>query len=160
MMPDRVTRAPSPEELEAFRARQADGTSATKDGTDGPSKQPEVTFAPSAKSREKTVTLEYPVLVDGVLVEEITCRRVIGEELMGLGSQNPAQNPIEKVTGFPISVVQALDADDFTAVMEAAMDFLPRNIRVPLEKAQAQARKTAESALTSGPNAPQKSPTS
>ena len=141
-MSDHVVRAATPEEIAAAEERRSEAVEKQA--------APEVKFT-SKTPREKRVVLRWPVEVDGVPVEAITCRRLTGQQMMDMGDQNP----VELVTGHPVEVIQALDVDDAQAVLEAATDFLPQSIRAPLQKAREEAVRKAESGLKIGQDTPQ-----
>ena len=81
--------------------------------------------------REKVVTLTYPVEFDGRLYESITIRRITGAEVVDyMDRLQQRERLMPPVVECPVEVYEAMDADDQFMVDEAAMDFLPRQLRV------------------------------
>lgn len=78
-----------------------------------------------------TVPLAYPLLVDGVLIEALTLRRLPGRELLDLIMEDDAPDSLNRraraaIAGVHPDVLDALEGDDAVAVMEALRPFLPR----------------------------------
>jgi hypothetical protein len=84
-------------------------------------------------SRERKVQLEWPVEYDGRRFDEIVVRRMIGAEVTRLSdlitSQFDDSDLFALVCDTPAVVIRALDQDDWLAVREAVLDFLPRRFR-------------------------------
>jgi hypothetical protein len=85
------------------------------------------------RSRVRTVHLEWPVEYDGRRFDEIIVRRMIGAEVTRLSdlitSQFDDSDLFALVCDTPAVVIRALDQDDWLAVREAVLDFLPRRFR-------------------------------
>lgn len=94
----------------------------------------------SRPDRMATVPLEWPLLVDGAEVAAVTLRRLSGGEVAALQEKMMGDTPSEEalIASFadqPLSVISALDADDFLALKDRVFDFLPKRIRAALEAA-------------------------
>lgn len=105
-------------------------------------KTPKIEFAPTSPKRFRDVPLAYPLLVDGEEVKKITIRRLISSEVRALQAKMDAgglmfESLIEPFTDQPQCVLDALDEDDFAAVAEAVLDFLPVKLREELERVRA-----------------------
>lgn len=90
------------------------------------------------KPRLKTVQLEWPLEYEGQSIEQVTLRRLTGGEVAGLQDAMMAEGATDAgmIAAFadqPEAVIAALDADDFYALKDAVVDFLPRRIRQALE---------------------------
>jgi hypothetical protein len=85
------------------------------------------------RSRTRTVLLEWPVEYDGRRFDEIVVRRMIGAEVTRLSdlitSQFDDSDLFALVCDTPAVVIRALDQDDWLALREAVLDFLPRRFR-------------------------------
>lgn len=83
--------------------------------------------------RVRTIHLEWPVEYDGRRCDEIIVRRMIGAEVTRLSdlitSQFDDSDLFALVCDTPAVVIRALDQDDWLAVREAVLDFLPRRFR-------------------------------
>lgn len=101
--------------------------------------EPEKKEAPEVKGarlvpnpdREKMVPLVYPVEYDGKTITEIRVCRITGKQvqtyMQSMGTSD--QFVIPPMIDCPFEVWEALDADDQTAVEEAAMPFFPRRLK-------------------------------
>ncbi|WP_024277982.1 phage tail assembly protein [Xanthobacter sp. 126] len=80
----------------------------------------------------RTVPLDYPFVLDGCLIDQITVRRLLTAQVAALCEGGKAPDPFDcyaVMTGLPTPVLRGLDGDDGQAVAEAAFDFLPRLLR-------------------------------
>lgn len=81
--------------------------------------------------RKKVVKLTYPVEFDGRLYEVINIRRITGGEVADYTDRlQQRERLMPPVVDCPVEVYEAMDADDQFFVDEAAMDFLPRQLKV------------------------------
>lgn len=102
-------------------------------------KTPKIEFSGGA-SRKTSITLSWPLLVDGVELQEITVRRLTGGEIAELADRQ-GDSEMDNATFLatfadqPVEVMNALDVDDFDAVSEQVKVFLPRRIAKELENA-------------------------
>lgn len=104
---------------------------------------PVIEFAEGDKIRFKDVPLDYPLKVDGELLDKITVRRLTGLEVRGLQEAMDEngflfERMIQPFTGQPQYILDALDQDDFAEVAETVVDFLPEKMRAELDNARAQ----------------------
>jgi hypothetical protein len=85
------------------------------------------------RSRHRTIRLEWPVEYAGQRYEEITVRRMVGAEVIRLSELIMAEfddsDLFALVCDTPAVVIRALDQDDWLAVREAVLNFLPRRFR-------------------------------
>ena len=85
------------------------------------------------RQRERTIKLEWPVEYDGRRYDEIVVRRMIGAEVTRLSDLIVAEfddsDLFALVCDTPAVVIRALDQDDWLAVREAVLSFLPRRFR-------------------------------
>lgn len=85
------------------------------------------------RSRKRTIKLEWPVEYDGRRYDEIVVRRMIGAEVTRLSDLIVAEfddsDLFALVCDTPAVVIRALDQDDWLAVREAVLSFLPRRFR-------------------------------
>ncbi|MHA1524240.1 MAG: phage tail assembly protein [Alphaproteobacteria bacterium] len=100
---------------------------------------PKIEFS-GGGSRETSVPLAWPLLVDGADVKEIVVRRLTGGEIAALAehqSDGEMDNAtfLATFTDHPAEVLNALDVDDLDAVSEQVKVFLPRRIREEMENA-------------------------
>jgi hypothetical protein len=92
-------------------------------------------IAPAEPDRwTKVVPLEFPVTVDGVLLTQITLRRVSGGEVTALLMEDDQEQSINRraralVAGVHPDVLEGLWADDLVNVLDAARPFLPRALQ-------------------------------
>lgn len=129
---DQIVTALTQEQIKAMEAAQQ--VSAPK--------QPEVAQVPptgfaDASGRTKTVTLEWPLEVDGKTIASVELRRLVGRDFQQL-TKLPAGTDensalLHLMTGLPSEVIGQLDADDFVSLSEAARAFLPRRLIEALE---------------------------
>jgi hypothetical protein len=98
---------------------------------------PGVRFAGS-RPRGRVLTLEWPIEVDGRTIPELVLRRLTGAEMADLQDLMESLTTAGKfddsalfalVADQPPDVIRALDEDDWLALREAALDFLPRRFR-------------------------------
>jgi len=89
----------------------------------------------SPGQRSKSVSLVWPITVDGRLIESVTITRMTGHEVRKFMDAVAGGADVQMPPMFDISadVYDALDDDDRFALDEAAMDFLPRRLRMALE---------------------------
>lgn len=81
-------------------------------------------------ARSMTIPLEYPVEYDGKVWTEITVRRATAGDVEAFVSAvHRGETPTLPMTDAPGPLLDALDADDFSAVNAAINDFLPRALR-------------------------------
>jgi len=83
-------------------------------------------------ARSKTVPLEWPKTIGGVLYTEVTVRRMTVADIAAFA--DAAQHANGTRVRFPMysvsdAVLDELDADDGAAIEEAAQAFLPRRFR-------------------------------
>jgi hypothetical protein len=93
---------------------------------------PEVALLDFVDGGDRVVKLERPFRLDGVVVAEITVRRLTVSavaELSRAGKVGDLYEVYSAMTGLPASVLRGLDAGDGLEVTGAAWDFLPRRIR-------------------------------
>lgn len=80
--------------------------------------------------REKTVPLQWPVEFGDALYESIVIRRITGGEVADyMDRLQRGERLMPPVVDCPVEVYEAMDADDQFMVDEAAMDFLPRQLK-------------------------------
>lgn len=119
----------------------------------------------NAAARTKAVPLDWPLTVDGQLVDCVTVRRLSGGEVGALQEAVAAdgfqfETIIHHLVDQPDYVIAALDQDDQDRVAEAVFDFLPARMRAALETAQAEMEAalhqdmTEKSPTTDTPSAP------
>lgn len=103
-------------------------------------KNPQIAFL-NPETRTGKIPLEHVLVVDGKNVSEIIVRRLTGGEIAALAEGGNAEMGnsafLATFTDQPIEVIDALDADDLTALTEKVTDFLPRRIREAMEQAAA-----------------------
>lgn len=105
-------------------------------------KLPEIRFV-GGKPRSETVPLDWPIEVDGRLIDSIVvCRMTAGEIAAYIEQVETAADraaamrirfPMFRAIGgalLPDAVIDALDDDDGERVQEVALRFLPRRFRV------------------------------
>lgn len=93
---------------------------------------PEVAALDFVDGGDRIVTLERPFRLDGVVVAEITVRRLTVSAVAALsraGKVGDLYEVYSVMTGLPAPVLRGLDAGDGLEVTGAAWDFLPRRIR-------------------------------
>jgi hypothetical protein len=80
------------------------------------------------------VPLEWPVTVDGQVVDHVVIRRMTTKEVVDFverlqqdGDNGPVRFPM---VDLPDDVLDALDDDDAAAINEAVVSFLPLRLRV------------------------------
>jgi hypothetical protein len=107
---------------------------------------PTVTFA-KTEGRTKQVKLTWPVIVDGVELDTVTVRRMTGADVQKFMDDVAGGKDVKVPPMFdiPASVYDLLDDDDRLAVDEAAMDFLPRRLRMVLDQTPASGANTSAS---------------
>lgn len=82
------------------------------------------------RERVKAIKLEWPVEVDGVVVETINVRRLTTGEVAAHAEYmrgNPNSGARWPMADQPDHVIDALDAVDGDAINRAIIDFLPRS---------------------------------
>lgn len=89
----------------------------------------------SAAGRAGSVPLAHPIDVDGVRIDALALRRLTGGEVAALADAMTAASfddfdLFACITDQPPYVLRALDGDDWLALREAGLDFLPRRFRV------------------------------
>lgn len=131
--PDDRNDAPGPAGQLALAGASAQGS--TQESVKEPSQG--VRFAGS-RPRSRVLALEWPIERDGTAVSEIVLRRLTGGEMASLQDlmENVAADGkfddsalFALVADQPPEVIRALDEDDWLALREAALDFLPRRFR-------------------------------
>ena len=85
--------------------------------------KPVITFL---KDRSKTVDLQFPVEVDGALLDKVTVSRLTGQQLADMEGSTDPQLIYSLMCGLPVEVLFGLDSVDTTAILEVATDFLPQ----------------------------------
>lgn len=96
----------------------------------------EVKFV-SSKGRAGSISLEYPLEVDGVVVDAINLRRMSAAQVVELADVETREGfddaaLFAMVCDQPAEVLRNLDADDWLTFREAVLDFLPRRFRAAL----------------------------
>lgn len=85
------------------------------------------------KAWAKTIPLDYPFEYEGRVVSEITAHRMttaeVGAVADQLGTAFTRWDLIAAMVGLPVEVLRGLEAGDGDAVMEAAIDFLPKALK-------------------------------
>jgi hypothetical protein len=85
------------------------------------------------KPWSKTITLDFPFEHEGRVVTEITVTRLttaaMGKVVDNLGEGFTRWDLIAAIAGFPVEVLRGLEAGDGDAVMEVALDFLPKALK-------------------------------
>ena len=82
--------------------------------------------------------LRYPVEFDGIVYERLIVRKLVGRDLQSLTKLpdvGEAAVLASLMTGAPVELIEALDADDYVSLSEACQDFLPRRLREASEAA-------------------------
>ena len=99
-----------------------------------PAAAPSVSFA-SEVGRSEVVTLDYPLVVNGVTLSHVTVRRLTvkdvadyAERLRSLPEDQRARVRLPMFDQ-PDAVLDALDDDDAERLSEVAQRFLPRRFR-------------------------------
>ena len=97
-----------------------------------------VSFAGGARPRNGTLALEWPLEVDGVRLVEIELRRLTGADMVALQDIATREGFDDAelfalVCDQPAAVLRALDQDDWLALKEKVLDFLPRRFREAAE---------------------------
>jgi hypothetical protein len=95
---------------------------------------PAVSFVGGSRPRTETIALEWPIEVDGARINQIALRRLTGADMVALqdlvAQQNFADHDLfALVCDVSAEVIRALDEDDWIALREKALDFLPRRFR-------------------------------
>lgn len=93
-----------------------------------------VSFAGGPRPRTETLALEWPLEVDGARIDRIELRRLTGAEMVALQDLVARENFADHdlfalVSDVSPEVIRALDEDDWIALREKALDFLPRRFR-------------------------------
>jgi len=93
-----------------------------------------VSFVEGPRPRTETVALEWPLEVDGARIDQIALRRLTGADMVALqdlvAQENFADHDLfALVCDVSAEVIRALDEDDWIALREKALDFLPRRFR-------------------------------
>lgn len=129
---------PVPAAKAAMAAMEADIARARSDLSDGrpipagPDAAVRPEIAPADPSRwEVTVSLRFPLLVDGVEVTNLTLRRLSAKALMDIIMADDREESVNRraraaIAGIHPDVLDALDADDAVEVADAIRPFLPR----------------------------------
>ena len=85
-----------------------------------------------ARVREHVMKLTDPVKHDGTTIHEVRMRRAKGRDMRVLEEIDRSANRTEaamkivaQLCDIPLEVVDEMDADDVTALMEYVEDFLP-----------------------------------
>jgi hypothetical protein len=95
---------------------------------------PVVSFAGGSRPRTETLVLEWPLEVEGARIDRIELRRLTGAEMVALQDLVARENFADHdlfalVCDVSAEVIRALDEDDWIALREKALDFLPRRFR-------------------------------
>lgn len=93
-----------------------------------------VSFVGGPRPRTETLVLEWPLEVDGARIDRIELRRLTGAEMVALQDLVARENFADHdlfalVCDVSPEVIRALDEDDWIALREKALDFLPRRFR-------------------------------
>lgn len=92
-------------------------------------------IAPAEPDRWSTVvTLVYPLVVDGVRIEQLTLRRLPARQMTDLLMEGDEAESLNRraraaIAGVHPDVLDALEADDAVEVMAAIRPFLPRALQ-------------------------------
>lgn len=94
---------------------------------------PTVEFA-KGRARTGELSLEWPITVNGELVRQITVRRITGGEMVGIQALTEQEGfddaaLFAMICDQPAEVLRMLDGDDWIALREVALNFLPRAFR-------------------------------
>lgn len=114
-----------------------------------------VEFADPEK-HQVTVTLDYPLAIEGERIEALTVRRLTAGEMIRIveGPDAPREDAeltrhvVAAMIGWPVEVLNALFPDDAGRVAEAALPFMPAGLRAALERAEAVEAGTLEAGTT------------
>lgn len=106
---------------------------------------PQIGFAAGGKARERNVTLDWPLMVDGNDLKVITVRRLTGGEVVKLQEALTSEGASDAVmlshfTGHSEHTINQLDQDDFDSVKETVFNFLPKRMRKGMELEMAQSQ--------------------
>lgn len=119
-----------------------------KETTTEPAEKP-VPRIVSGLTREKTYTLVWPVEFDGVVYTDIRIHRCSAAEIDAwVDAVARGDRVTPPVIDIPVEVWDAMDADDQTDLDQAAMDFMPRRLKVAAGFAQQIAGPSSESSAT------------
>ena len=93
-----------------------------------------VCFVGGPRPRTETLALEWPLEVDGKRLDRIELRRLTGAEMVALQDIATREGFYDAelfalVCDQPAAVLRALDQDDWLALKEKVLDFLPRRFR-------------------------------
>lgn len=93
-----------------------------------------VSFVGGPRPRTETLVLEWPLEVDGARIDRIELRRLTGAEMVALQDLVARENFADHdlfalVCNVSPEVIRALDEDDWIALREKALDFLPCRFR-------------------------------
>ena len=82
--------------------------------------------------REKLVALDHPFELDGVVYETVRVKRVSAGEVMKFMNELVAMGPdiVPPMVEMSAEAYLAMDDDDRVKIEEAALDFLPRRLRM------------------------------
>lgn len=99
-----------------------------------------ITIEHRRQGRLETLTLDWPLSVNGEEVDKIQMRRLTGGEVAALQDAmlGDGASEVGLVAAFcdqPADVIAQLDADDFLTLKDRVADFLPQRIRRALEAA-------------------------
>ncbi|PIO98571.1 hypothetical protein [Pleomorphomonas carboxyditropha] len=87
----------------------------------------------SGKVWAKTVPLDFEFELEGRVVSEITVHRLttaeMGDVVDRLGTSFTRWDLVAAMVGLPVEVLRGLEAGDGDAVMEVAIDFLPKGLK-------------------------------
>lgn len=96
------------------------------------------------EGRTGFVDLDYPMMVDGEVLERVNIARLRGAQVKELQAKIDADDGLDTRSILdlfcdqPIEVIEALDEDDYYAVIEKVTDFLPKTLREALAQIEAE----------------------
>lgn len=142
---NQITTALTPAQVAAIEAKQA--AKAASLTAAAPEQEQSTNNAPAAPQairlangagRSKNVALQWPLEIDGELVDHIALRRLTGADFKMLASFQDVEDEnaalLSLMSGLAAETFAALDADDYANLSEEARDFLPQKLKAEIAR--------------------------